>query len=624
MKKVISTLAALAVAATGMSLSAFAYGFGDDVAHNCGEVETIGALTINGTTTGSITNGEDQQCMKFEDEENPSYWLNAYTIDMEAGNAYAFDFSTSTEDTINGSVNFVLYDQEGTFEDNYYFAPRCTVNSGACEASFTCIEDATYVLYIAADFNSEDVEAVSTLDYSITTTKTEIEVREVSTAQELVAAANDYNAAESDEERFNIKLMADIDMTNVEFTPFEYFTNIFGGNGYKISNLNIDGADRYGLGFFNETEDSNVVNLNLENVSITGADDVDRVGLMVGQSYDSSYFYNCSVSGTISSNGSVFVGGFAGGSTYSTYENCSADSAITSEGYLCDYGGFVGGSWSGNAFVNSFATGSLDAESGEFVGGFAGYSRESQFLNSYSLVDMTVEAVEYFGGFVGAPQQDVFSNCYANNTLTFTSLTTTEAEREPASDPFVGCEDAYNDTSDSSTYVNCFGNVANISETSTEYEIFEIGTVDFTDDEAIAALNTSLDTFVEEYEGEYTLKTWVVDADLNTPVFSQYFVVTFLNKDGEVIGEQEVEIYSDATAPEAPEVEGFKFTGWDVDFTNVTSDLTVTAQYEEIPEEPKPEDSSATEENPKTGSAFAGLAVLALAGAGFVVAKKKS
>ena len=42
---------------------------------------------------------------------------------------------------------------------------------------------------------------------------------------------------------------------------------------------------------------------------------------------------------------------------------------------------------------------------------------------------------------------------------------------------------------------------------------------------------------------------------------------------------QEVETLSAATAPEAPEVEGYHFIGWDVDFSNVTSDMTVTAQY---------------------------------------------
>ena len=65
----------------------------------------------------------------------------------------------------------------------------------------------------------------------------------------------------------------------------------------------------------------------------------------------------------------------------------------------------------------------------------------------------------------------------------------------------------------------------------------------------------------------------------------QAYLVTFLDKDGNVISTQQVEPGEDAVAPEAPEVEGFTFEGWDIDFTNVQSNLTVTAQYTEKTEE---------------------------------------
>ena len=56
--------------------------------------------------------------------------------------------------------------------------------------------------------------------------------------------------------------------------------------------------------------------------------------------------------------------------------------------------------------------------------------------------------------------------------------------------------------------------------------------------------------------------------------------VTFVDWDGTVLSTQVVADGNSATAPEAPEREGYTFTGWDVEFTSVTENITVTAQYD--------------------------------------------
>ena len=55
--------------------------------------------------------------------------------------------------------------------------------------------------------------------------------------------------------------------------------------------------------------------------------------------------------------------------------------------------------------------------------------------------------------------------------------------------------------------------------------------------------------------------------------------VTFVDYDGTVLKVQTVDWNTSATAPADPMRDGNFFTGWDKDFTAVTADMTVTAQY---------------------------------------------
>lgn len=59
------------------------------------------------------------------------------------------------------------------------------------------------------------------------------------------------------------------------------------------------------------------------------------------------------------------------------------------------------------------------------------------------------------------------------------------------------------------------------------------------------------------------------------------FTVVFVDYDGSVIETKEVKRNETVTPPKEPMRKGYKFTGWDKEFDCVTSDLTVTAQYEE-------------------------------------------
>ncbi|MEA4831955.1 MAG: InlB B-repeat-containing protein [Oscillospiraceae bacterium] len=65
------------------------------------------------------------------------------------------------------------------------------------------------------------------------------------------------------------------------------------------------------------------------------------------------------------------------------------------------------------------------------------------------------------------------------------------------------------------------------------------------------------------------------------PAFSRY-TVTFKNDDGSVISTQKVFANEAGIAPAAPKKDGYKFSKWDVSFSKITADTTVTAQFIKI------------------------------------------
>ncbi|MCL1874890.1 MAG: InlB B-repeat-containing protein [Synergistaceae bacterium] len=84
----------------------------------------------------------------------------------------------------------------------------------------------------------------------------------------------------------------------------------------------------------------------------------------------------------------------------------------------------------------------------------------------------------------------------------------------------------------------------------------------------------------------HTFKGWDVSFSniiANLTVRAQYdinkYTVTFINWDGAVLKLQVVEYGADAAAPADPVREGHTFTGWDVNFSHIKSNLTVKAQF---------------------------------------------
>ena len=90
----------------------------------------------------------------------------------------------------------------------------------------------------------------------------------------------------------------------------------------------------------------------------------------------------------------------------------------------------------------------------------------------------------------------------------------------------------------------------------------------------------------DDATGEGTIALSLTVPDGEPPV--ETFTVTFVDGQGNILKTETVESGQAATAPAAPTRDGFTFDGWDTDFDNVTSDLTVTAQWKENTTPPEP------------------------------------
>lgn len=108
-------------------------------------------------------------------------------------------------------------------------------------------------------------------------------------------------------EVFSKALIApDTDSGNMYDFDGSTFRGVLDGNGFKISNLSINpntGSDGY-LGFIGYCSgQAKIINLVLENVSVTGSSGSYYVGGLCGCSY--ALIRNCYVSGSFNGNGHI-------------------------------------------------------------------------------------------------------------------------------------------------------------------------------------------------------------------------------------------------------------------------------------------------------------------------------
>ena len=83
------------------------------------------------------------------------------------------------------------------------------------------------------------------------------------------------------------------------------------------------------------------------------------------------------------------------------------------------------------------------------------------------------------------------------------------------------------------------------------------------------------------WQGTYT--NIQADTDITAQYKIKTFTVRFLDWDNSILKTQTVDYGGNATPPNNHTRDGYTFTGWQGTYTNITSNVDIIAQYEEIP-----------------------------------------
>jgi hypothetical protein len=172
------------------------------------------------------------------------------------------------------------------------------------------------------------------------------------------------------------------------WTPIYEFTGTYDGNGYTISNLNIQRPSTAYIGLFRLiASGGQVKKLGVTNVNISG-------NLCVGglAGVNNGTIENCFASGTVT--GSNYVGGLVGSNSITGVIRGSY-SRVNVVGSEC-VGSLTGENYNGGSIQNSYATGSVTGSGA--VGGLTGSNYLGSVSHSYSTGSSSGGGLIGFGG----------------------------------------------------------------------------------------------------------------------------------------------------------------------------------------------------------------------------------
>ena len=255
-----------------------------------------------------------------------------------------------------------------------------------------------------------------TADHDITVTFQKLTSHTVSTAEQLIAWAEEVRNGNYS---LDCTLAADITLTGnwtpVGTTSANSYTGTFDGNNHTIRGLTVKGSDEYAGLFGYIGKDGTVKNVKLADVKITSDYQYAYVGGVAGN--NDGAIENCSVSGSVSGNSTYnSVGGVVGYQWGGSITGCSSSATVQGTGSV---GGVVGQTNYGATLTACYSTDNVTLESNGsdnyYAGGVVGSNGASCTLTAcYATGRVTGSGsgTIYVGGVTGDNASGTLTACY--------------------------------------------------------------------------------------------------------------------------------------------------------------------------------------------------------------------
>ena len=208
-------------------------------------------------------------------------------------------------------------------------------------------------------------------------------------------------------------LTGNIDMSSItNYIAKTGFAGIFDGNGYTISNLNINQPGATQLGLFGTVfNGATIKNVTLNNFSITGSD---ANGALAGEIAGST-ITNCKITNSTIQSTGFDAGGLIGVSQNSAISNCEFNGSVSGDHF--NVGGILGRDNNDSTISQCAASGTINAISGN-AGGILGVAGNAGKISEcYSSANVKGS---WSGGLIGAIDRSStnIENSYATGSVT--------------------------------------------------------------------------------------------------------------------------------------------------------------------------------------------------------------